>query len=505
VYNGAGRDGQNGNPRYFRVFTYLPPQMSEGLTIVSDIMPDAGLHFRSCAMKIRIALVVAATTLSGVTARAQTQQEAAQFARDGRTLSPQQVSDLEDGLKANPDDLDARTRLLGYYFSSSLRIAGADATRGARRRHILWIIEHHPEAEVTRLSEMTIDPAGHALADPDAYNEARQLWLRQVDLHKSNAQVLVHAARFFRLSDKAISLSSLKKAFQLTPNNEEVASELGYTYAITALGITMINNNGLPVGADPAQAASQIAKTAIDELRASPNPVVIAVAGNILFRYGAMIQAVIKGAINQDALAEELLLRSEALDPGSPGPPRSLSELYSLRMMRAGVTNEDRTTLARKRLAQAELVVDRTTNNRESQLDALITASKAALDANAFDKALGFATDLLKQVTDPPSVRDGQAFHDGHVALGRVALKDGDVEQAKAHLLRAGRTPGGGTLTSFGPNMSLAKELAEHGERDTVVTYLELCRAFWHGRQLNQWIQTLKGGAIPEFGANLIY
>jgi len=456
-------------------------------------------------MKIWIALVGAALTLSGLSARAQTLPQATQSARDGRALSPQQVSDLEEGLKTDPDDLGARTRLLGYYYSSSLRITSAEATRAARRRHILWIIEHRPEAEVTRLSETTIDPTGHALADPDGYNDARRLWLRQVDLHKNDARVFVHAARFLRLSDKANSLSLLKKAMQLEPGNAEIASELGYTYAITALGITMINNNGLPMGADPAQATSPIAKTAIDELRASSNPVVIAVAGNILSQYGVMISAATKGAINQDALAEELLLRSEALDPGNPGPPGALSQLYSLRMMRAGVTNEDRASLARKRLAQAELVVDRTTNNRESHLYALIAASKAALDATAFDEARRIATDLLQQIPDPPSVRDGQAFHDGHVALGRVALKDGDVAQAKAHLLHAGRTPGGGTLTSFGPNMSLAKELAERGERDTVVTYLELCRTFWQGPQLNQWIRTLKAGAIPEFGANLTY
>ncbi len=149
--------------------------------------------------------------------------------------------------------------------------------------------------------------------------------------------------------------------------------------------------------------------------------------------------------------------------------------------------------------------MDQTTNNRDRQLYALIAASKAAVDADAFDKASRFATDLLKQVADPPDNRDGQAFHDGHIVLGRVALKGGDVEQAKAQLLRGGRTPGGGSLTSFGPNMSLAKELAERGERDTVVAYLELCRSFWPKPQLNTWIQTLREGKVPNFGANLLY
>jgi hypothetical protein len=79
------------------------------------------------------------------------------------------------------------------------------------------------------------------------------------------------------------------------------------------------------------------------------------------------------------------------------------------------------------------------------------------------------------------------------------------VEQAKAHLLQAGSTSGGVTLTSFGPNMSLAKELADRGERDTVITYRELFRKFWQNPKLNAWIKTLKDGKVPSFGANLVY
>ena len=37
------------------------------------------------------------------------------------------------------------------------------------------------------------------------------------------------------------------------------------------------------------------------------------------------------------------------------------------------------------------------------------------------------------------------------------------------------------------------------------MAYLELCRRFWQGPQLNQWIQTLKNGQVPNFGANLTY
>jgi hypothetical protein len=62
-------------------------------------------------------------------------------------------------------------------------------------------------------------------------------------------------------------------------------------------------------------------------------------------------------------------------------------------------------------------------------------------------------------------------------------------------------------MNSFGPNMSLAKDLLEKGEREVVLEYFELCRKFWkmdNGRR-NDWSQEVKAGKIPDFGANLVY
>lgn len=55
----------------------------------------------------------------------------------------------------------------------------------------------------------------------------------------------------------------------------------------------------------------------------------------------------------------------------------------------------------------------------------------------------------------------GNAIHDANITLGRIALRKGKIEEAKAFLLNAGRTPGSPQLSSFGPNMILAHELLE--------------------------------------------
>ncbi len=87
--------------------------------------------------------------------------------------------------------------------------------------------------------------------------------------------------------------------------------------------------------------------------------------------------------------------------------------------------------------------------------------------------------------------------------LGRIALKKGNLEEAKSRLLEAGKASG-----SFSnPNMMLAKELLEKGQREIVLQYLDECANFWKngGDKLNQWRIVIRGGGIPNFGANLVY
>lgn len=101
----------------------------------------------------------------------------------------------------------------------------------------------------------------------------------------------------------------------------------------------------------------------------------------------------------------------------------------------------------------------------------------------------------------------GNAIHKGNLALGRLALRQNRVSEANEYLLRAGRTLGSPQLDSFGPNMTLAKELYEHGERRSLLTYFELCGHFWelNRGKLREWSALVREGVEPDFGANLLY
>jgi hypothetical protein len=65
----------------------------------------------------------------------------------------------------------------------------------------------------------------------------------------------------------------------------------------------------------------------------------------------------------------------------------------------------------------------------------------------------------------------------------------------------------GERLNSFGPNMSLAKELLKQGERDVVLEFFTRCGTFWESGtdRLQEWTSQVQKGVIPDFGANLRY
>lgn len=135
-------------------------------------------------------------------------------------------------------------------------------------------------------------------------------------------------------------------------------------------------------------------------------------------------------------------------------------------------------------------------------------AAKEAFTDGDFVKAKTYAVEL--ETLTPKYKGDwnyGNAIHHANVVLGHLALKEGRVEDAKIHLIAAGKTPGSPQLGSFGPNMSLAKDLLEDGEKEVVIEYFKLCKSFWkmHDGHLDEWIIIVQAGKIPDFGENLRY
>ncbi|HSY26812.1 MAG TPA: tetratricopeptide repeat protein [Burkholderiaceae bacterium] len=322
------------------------------------------------------------------------EQELMRAAMGARSLTDVQLNQLEEGLKATPDDFLARATLLGYYlFEPSHTEHVAQYTA-----HILWLVRNHPESEFAGTPFAQIDN----ILNANGYAEEKTLWLETIKSHPDNAAILGNAANLFMRGDRMLAEELLKKATIADPLSPKWHDNLGNMY--------------LRESDTESSAASQ-------------------------------------------ALAE--FEAAESLD-------------------KAGV----------------------------NQYYRLSTLAKAAYAAGNMDKAARYANQLLAAAPSYP--RDwnyGNAIHHGNNILGRIALKNGDAELARAYLLKAGQTPGSPSLNSFGPNMSLARELIVAGDTETALQYFELCRKFWKmgGQQLDGWEVAVRNGKTPEFGANLNY
>ena len=159
------------------------------------------------------------------------------------------------------------------------------------------------------------------------------------------------------------------------------------------------------------------------------------------------------------------------------------------------------------RLAKAEQELG-AASDEEGRFYALRSAAKAAVELGQLEKANSYANELLELATlFPDNWNYGNAVHDGHVVLGRVALVQGDVQRARDELRAAGDSPGSPQLNSFGPNMSLARDLLQAGEKQAVLDYFEQVGTFWEmgAVELERWTARVKADRAPDFGAGLVH
>ncbi len=184
------------------------------------------------------------------------------------------------------------------------------------------------------------------------------------------------------------------------------------------------------------------------------------------------------------------------------GDPNGVAAQLSLTII--GPFPEDRCAVDRRtpeqKLAEAQ--------SPDERLMALCELARARFEAGEYADARRYASevyDSLPTLDNPWNANRYRAA--AYIVLGRIAVKNGDIEQAKLHLIEAGRGDGSPTMNSFGPNMSLARDLLLIGEKQAVLDYFEACGKFWEsGRdQMDEWALYVNAGRIPDFGGNLTY
>ncbi len=203
--------------------------------------------------------------------------------------------------------------------------------------------------------------------------------------------------------------------------------------------------------------------------------------------------------LTEEELSVDLLKRAEVLEPSNPHWARELGQLRWMKA-RNPFEGSDREGAS---LASADFERAYELSDSADRAELMPDLAVTALVAGDIDKARGYAESMLKSV--PSDLNKGRFIHFGNLVLGRIALTEGNLEEAGSRLLAAARTEGSPVLRSFGPDMALAKALLERGRRQEVLRYMESCLEFWDNGQdtLRDWIALIEAGRTPDFRRNL--
>src|SRR5262245_41385165 len=99
---------------------------------------SSGSHGRVTQMRYDVVLafsVLFACLTASESARSD--EDAHSLARRGGQMSTADKVSLEEHVVKNPNDVDSRTKLLGYYFIKGRQDADAKSNR---QRHVVWLI-----------------------------------------------------------------------------------------------------------------------------------------------------------------------------------------------------------------------------------------------------------------------------------------------------------------------------------------------------------------------------
>ena len=217
-----------------------------------------------------------------VTANLERQRARGDFQKAATSMTKVQVAELEGAVRKSPEDLESRRKLLTFYFWSGQKVLGWNETVAAKRPHVLWMIEHHPEDELATAMQLAprLDPVGYA--------QAKRLWLAHIAKPDSTNAVLSNAAYFFQVSDKPIAEQVLlglhaKDPHGPTPRTKDGiyfsawTDRLGVLYALAIVGSNddTLGNVVKSVNATEAHNAfAQHARQVLDESR-DPNVLVL--------------------------------------------------------------------------------------------------------------------------------------------------------------------------------------------------------------------------------------
>lgn len=143
----------------------------------------------------------------------------------GRCMSPDQKEEMENRIAKNPDDMQARQSLIGFFHGLSL----AEREPFSAFPHIIWLVKSFPDSYTFRNLYL-----GKPYSD-EQNDEFARLWLEQIHLHPSNDKIVGNAGISIRGTNEQLGWQYIQQAAQLNPKEEFWARTLAHHFADEAL------------------------------------------------------------------------------------------------------------------------------------------------------------------------------------------------------------------------------------------------------------------------------
>jgi hypothetical protein len=371
---------------------------------------------------------------------------------------PTEIERVEKRLLDHPDDRGAVQRIL---FNPS---AAPGKVRADRRELILWLIERQPESKLFDEAFVQLWQRGK-LGDPAGFAQASQLWKDQAAKPGATPKAIANAAAFFKMSDPSQGFAILSAAARSHPGDPDLARARGILDAALVLGVSGLDDNNFPrYATTAARRDTPAAANARKEIEASLDAHLVGGAGEFLSRPAAIAIPfnLMFGDDDILALGERWLRRSRESTPSSDEWNTALSNVVRLRAQR--------------------------TNDPSEKLRLLLESSNLLADGPRLNLRFEIAQAEFEASDDTAAERDAQAligskafndYHIGYTVLGRLALAHGNAAGAKEFLLASVKPPASFKNPAIQPNMKLAQDILDSGDRDTVVLFLDALRPLW--------------------------
>lgn len=383
--------------------------------------------------------------------------------------TPADIDRLEKRLADHPENVADRQNLLRAL--TNTRAVPVERVRAGRRTQILWLIEHQPFSKIFDEPIARLWPHGR-LGDSEGFERSVELWKEQAAIPGASTKTIANAALFFDATDRAQAFAILDAAMRDHPEDPDLERARGTLHALAMLGVSGIDDtNNIHYVSSGAMRATPAAIEARREIESSKDAHLIGAAGVALSRiYPPAIPFDLTfGDDDVPALAERWLRRARELAPNDDEWNTSLGDALHTQAQRT-LDPAEKIRL----LHEAESFLP--DNRRNALRLEIANAEFSAGDDAAAER------DALAMIENPQGPYD---YNLGQTLLGRLAVVHGNTVEGKERLLASLKPPAKFKNPVFQPNMTLAQDIYDAGDREAVVEFLEAARPIWkadHGR-----------------------